>query len=410
MEAPKIKSLNKNECCACEACVAICRKNAITLQKDEQGYLYPVINDESCINCGLCNTVCLYSDKSLLNRAEYVYAATTQNLKTAFESASGGVFAEIARQVISNGGIVFGAAMVQEDNTLVTKHIAITTKSELHFLQGSKYVQSRIGSAYKAVEKALKSNVEVLFSGTPCQVSGLKGYLRKEYANLITVDIICHGVPNEQFFQDYLSMIMKQKKGVIKSFKFRDKTKGWGLTAKYDYAKKSGKIKTALIPFRASSYYDMFINGETYRENCYSCPFACKERVGDLTLGDFWGIKKQHPELMIFAGGVYSEDIGISCVLVNTEKGKYMIERISKQLYMNQSTIEKVAAENHQLICPTSRPRTRDEIMDLYANAGYEAVEKYFQRRVGMKIYYYKLKNSIPKPVKNIIKLILKRS
>ena len=231
----------------------------------------------------------------------------------------------------------------------------------------------------------------------------------KEYKNLYTVDIICHGVPSIKFFQDYINVLIKKLKGTVLDFKFRDKTNGWGLNAKLIYRTSDGKIKNKRIPSGASSYFDMFLKSETYRENCYTCPYATNKRVGDITIGDYWGIQKEHPELMKDAGGNYNDANGISCVLVNNSRGAKLIELINKCINIDVTSFEKVARTNGQLKSPSKCPSTRQKILNIYKEQGYVAIESYFKKRNGLRTQYCYLKNMIPQSIKKSLKKILKK-
>lgn len=400
---------NKNKCCACGACKNACPKQAITMKEDEYGFIYPVINESICIKCGKCKKVCNYQNVNIKQKVEEAYVSAAKDTTLLLKSASGGLFATLAESIVEQGGAVYGVAMSNVEDTLKPKHIRIVDKVSIEKLQGSKYVQSDTGDSYANVLKDLKEKRTVLFSGTPCQIAGLRGYLGKEYENLYLVDIICHGVPNVKFFQDYISILMKKWNGKIVDFKFRDKTNGWGLNAKVVYKDKNNKERIKRIPSGSSSYFDMFLKSETYRENCYSCPYAVSERVGDITLGDYWGIQKEHPELMVDAGGKYSDANGISCVLINNEKGKKILKLLSGRVDINLSTIEKVARQNGQLKHSSICPKTRKEILDIYKENGYLAIESYFKKRNGIRTQYYYLKNMIPQSFKKILKKLIRK-
>ena len=204
----------KNDCCACGACLNICPKQAISMQKDEYGFLYPQIDKGKCIKCGLCLKTCAFQNSELKNIPIKTYAAQSDNTDLK-ESASGGIFASIATNVLREGGVVYGAAMEMENDKLIVRHIAVENDADLIKLQGSKYVQSSTEKIYQDVKKKLNDNRLVLFSGTPCQVDGLNSYLGKTYDNLITIDIICHGVPNNQMFQDYIALLEEKYKDKI---------------------------------------------------------------------------------------------------------------------------------------------------------------------------------------------------
>ena len=192
----------KKNCCGCGACMNVCPKSAIHMEKDEYGFVYPEINIEQCVECGACKRVCAFQNKTTQNKPQRVLAIAGKNDSLVKKSASGGLFATIALAVLEQGGCVYGAVMLHENHKLRIHHVCCETKEELERLQGSKYVQSSLGSIFKDVQEKLKKGKTVLFSGTPCQVDALKSYLRKDYEKLLTVDIICHGVPSEQFFND----------------------------------------------------------------------------------------------------------------------------------------------------------------------------------------------------------------
>lgn len=400
---------NKADCCGCGACFNICPKNAIAMCKDDCGFVYPEINDSLCIGCKKCINVCNYQHDSGLLQPVAEYASAIKDYEVLLKSASGGIFSAAAKKVLDIGGCVFGAAFVKRENSLIPKHIKIETESELSKIQGSKYVQSDTGTTYKEAETELKKGKTVLYSGTPCQIDGLKGFLGRDYDNLFTIDIICHGVPNADFFNDYVKELMNKYGGEIMDFKFRDKTKGWGLNAKVIYTDTSKKEHYKLIPSGASSYFDMFLKSDIYRENCYSCKYARTDRAGDITIGDFWGFQKQHPQLLESAGGNYSDISGISCVLVNTEKGRRLVELLKESVFLDKSSFDKISEGNSQLKHPSVKSAERDTILTLYKDKGYPAVEKYFRHRNGLRTQYYYIKNALPRNLKNTIKKIVKR-
>ena len=391
---------DKKDCCACGACLNICPKQAISMQKDEYGFLYPQIEKGKCIKCGLCLKTCAFQNSELKNIPIKTYAAQSDNTDLK-ESASGGIFASIAANVLREGGVIYGAAMEMENDKLTVRHIAVENDADLIKLQGSKYVQSSTEKIYQDIKKKLNDNRLVLFSGTPCQVDGLNSYLGKTYDNLITIDIICHGVPNNQMFQDYIALLEEKYKDKIIDFKFRDKTKGWGLTAKGYTA----KGYTAIIPANVSSYYYMFLKSYIYRDSCYSCKYACKNRCGDMTIGDYWGIEKAHPEAL--KENEYGLDYknGISCLIVNTEQGIKVLEKYKSGLRLLDSDFEKAAKENGQLNHPSSlNAEKRIIVLNLYKQ-DYKTLE-YSLKNILM---LNKLKKIIPGRLKVFIKKILNK-
>lgn len=397
----------KNNCCSCGACLNICPKHAIIMKGDEYGFVYPFIDESKCIKCGLCKTVCAYQYFNEINTPLEVYAATAKNEQMLIKSASGGIFAAFATKVIKDGGVVFGAAL-DKKTELNCKHIVITNENDITRIQGSKYVHSSIGSTYREAKEYLLAGRRVLFSGTPCQIAGLKSYLGKSYDNLITVDLICHGVPSGRFFKSYLDFLEKKWKAKIFDFKFRDKTKGWGLIGKVSFKTTLGRTDYKFLPCKESSYYSLFLNSEIYRCNCYTCKYASSNRPGDFTIGDYWGIQIEHPEIL---GNKYknkfNDSRGISCIIVNSEKGKAYLELFKDSINLILSTFEKVARHNRQLIEPSSCSLYRNKVLEIYRTQGYSAVDKYFLKRVGIKIYIYKLKRFVPRRFVTVIKKIM---
>ncbi|AEV69373.1 Coenzyme F420 hydrogenase/dehydrogenase, beta subunit C-terminal domain [Acetivibrio clariflavus] len=391
---------DKKDCCACSACMNICPKSAINMVEDEYGFLYPEINEGLCVRCGACLKVCGFQNSELNSVPMNTYVAVSKNTDI-LKSASGGVFASLADAVLRDGGIVYGASMEYIDSKLVPMHISVEKKDELLKLQGSKYVQSSIGMIYSEIKKHLKSGRQVLFSGTPCQVDGLKFFLKEPYENLLLVDIICHGVPSSKFFQAYIEYIEEKKKCKVIDYKFRDKTIGWGLTGKITLENKDGKIKHKIFHCQESSYYTFFLKSYTYRECCYYCKYASPNRTGDITIGDYWGIEKEHPDLLHLNPRVIDKSKGVSCLIVNTLKGKKGLKKYGSGLQLWESSFEKVAKKNKQLNYPSNLDeKKRNLILNLFKDKGYFAVDKLFYKEAGIHIYKAKIKKIIKKFIK----------
>lgn len=399
---------NKENCCACNACLNICPKKAIEMKADKYGFMYPMINEKKCVSCGLCIKVCSFQKNGL---PEYIpletYAAVSKNTDV-LKSASGGIFAGFARKILEEGGVVFGASLEQREGQLVPMHIAVDEESELIKLQGSKYVQSNIGNTYAEVKKQLEKGKKVLFSGTPCQVDGLRGFLKKGYDDLYLMDIICHGVPGAKFFQDYIELLEKKYENKIIDFKFRDKTQGWGLNAKIYFEKSREEKEEVLLPCYQSSYYQLFLESATYRENCYTCKYTSSHRVGDITIGDFWGIEEEHPELLEKNGGILNEKSGVSCLIVNTEKGRKLLMENKENILLVESKYENVEKHNEQLRSPSRRNPKREHVLELYKNKGMGALDQEFEEMLYKKEKLKKLTRIIPDNLKVKIKHILK--
>lgn len=397
---------NKVNCCACGACMNICPKGAITMIEDEYGFLYPEINKELCIKCGVCKKVCAYQNISPTKRPLKAFAAVNKNKEQLMKSASGGVFSALATNVLNKGGVAFGATLTFEDGHAIPKHIAIDHVEQLPLLQGSKYVQSSIGDTYKQAKMYLQEGRLVLFSGTPCQIGGLYGYLGKDYENLITIDVICHGVPNAKMFDDYLqNERIKRKAQLVIGYSFRDKKKGWGMNGRLDLQFADKKVKSFYIPARLASYNTLFLDGDTYRENCYSCKYAGALRPADLTIGDYWGIEVEHPELL--KKKQYEERYGISCILANTDKGIMVCEGINNQI-LAESTFEKVSNKNGQLKEPSRKSIKRDYVLDLYTQNGYRNLDMWFQNSYRRQIMVHSVYNVLPRTIRAKIKRLLK--
>lgn len=319
------------------------------------------------------------------------------------KSASGGIFAGIATEFINDGGVAVGAALIFDGERLNPCHIAVDNLKDLQKLLGSKYVQSKTNEIFPQVKSLLEEKKNVLFSGTPCQIAALKLYLTAEYDNLFTIDLICHGVPSRQMFYDYLDYISKENSKVT-DFVFRDKTKGITFVSKACFSSK-GKKYDKYFQYGENAYYHNFLKGNIYRDCCYECPFARADRVSDLTIGDFWGIEKQHPELFDSARPEFDTEKGISCLLQNTEKGKFLLENYGQGLSLFTSSFDKISKENQQLSSPSVPKGNREQIMNAYKNGGYEEFHRYFVKSVGKKqIIKNKIKKHIPLSVKKLIK------
>ncbi len=385
----------EDNCCACGACVNICPKNAISMKEDKYGFLFPVINSNLCINCKQCKKVCAYQNVTETNKPLKTWVAVSKDKEKLKKSASGGVFYTLANAVIRENGCAVGAAF---DEDFELSHIIADDERTLEKLQGSKYTQSNTGFVFREIKKQLNNNKTVLFSGCPCQVAGLKAYLGKDYCNLITMDLICHGVPSNKAFKDYLKFFQNKKNIKVKKFSFRDKSAGWGIncSAWTDRAKKIRIFSTS------SSYMYYFLHSLTYRKNCYSCKYADSHRAGDITIGDFWGLEKEHPELL--GKNKIDESKGVSVIIANTDKGIDFIKKNRKLFDLYKSSFEKAARGNAQLNRPSRYDARRKDILELYADRGWKAVDERFNKNIGVRKYSGVLKSMIPVRIKRTIK------
>ncbi|MBQ3426306.1 MAG: Coenzyme F420 hydrogenase/dehydrogenase, beta subunit C-terminal domain [Clostridia bacterium] len=376
-------------CCGCGACINICPRDAIGMKECELGFSYPDVDETKCIDCGLCRKVCVFTDKGTgANGEPLVYAAASKSNAVLLSSSSGGIFTELAEAVIDKGGAVFGAAW---DESLSLHHICVDNKSDLAMLRGSKYVQSATENAYRAAKELLDGGRYVCYSGTPCQIAGLKAYLKKDYDKLLTLDIICHGVPSMKMLKDDLSYVAGKKNINVKDIKFRDKSYGWGVLG--SLTGDSSKIK---YHSGTSPYYFYFLNGEIYRDSCYNCRFPAEGRQGDITLGDYWGIRQ---ELAAEMGDV-DIDKGVSCILVNNDKGKRWMSQIKDKLLIAGSDRKSAEKRNKQLTHASVPTPEHNALSDMYKKKGYEAF-----------LYWYKkhYKEHVIGAVKRIIPAKIKR-
>lgn len=388
---------DKKDCCGCGSCMNTCKMNAIQMTDDEYGFSYPVIDKDKCIGCGKCIKACAYQKENEKSLPLLTYAAAAKDEETLKASASGGIFASLAKSVLNADGVVYGCSMENSNNKLIPRHIRVNDIKDLHKLQGSKYVQSIMGNCYSLIKKDLQDGKTVLFSGTPCQVDAVNAYLEnKEYPNLITIDIICHGVPGIKMFQDYIHELEKKVNGKISNISFRDKTNGWGLRGSIDYINSDGKHLKKMIPVNTAAYYKLFLKSEIYRENCYSCKYASNQRISDITIGDYWGIEQQHPEYLVSNGGDINTEKGVSCLIINTANGEKFISDFGTDLLILPSDFEKAAQNNAQLNSPSQCGKNRELILNIYKDGGYSAVEQWYFKQLGFKKYVYMIWNALP--------------
>lgn len=388
----------ENKCCGCGACVVTCPKKAITMKNNQYGFIYPEIDEITCIDCGACKNICAFTKENSHITSDCL-VCVNKDYEQIMNSASGGVFSAIASSFIASGGFVCGATSKFENGIIKVEHVVINTLSELKKLQGSKYVQSNTVNAFKEIKKLLNKGEKVLFSGTPCQVDAIKSMCKKYIGlSLYTVDIICHGVPSQMFFNEYLKEYQKRCKSNLTYLDFRNKRFGWGLTG---ISKFENNVEKLMTP-NTSSYYKYFLDGEIYRPNCYSCPYANQDRVGDITIGDYWGVENLSPEI------VKSMDIsvhnGVSCVIINTVIGHKILDIYGKNLKKHPVEIEKVMIINTQLREPAKHTQKRVWILQTFSKKGYGSIEKSFQRDLLFTKIKKKIKQIFPKPLKNMVK------
>lgn len=350
--------LTNSSCCGCGACVNICNRKAIKMQANEEGFMYPVINNDVCINCELCTKVCpIIKSEEILHAPLFSYASWNKDSRKRFESSSGGTFSVIAEKVLAMGGVVYGASWC---DGLKLKHIGVENKEDLKLLIGSKYLQSDMSFCFSEIKQKLQSNRWVCFCGTPCQVAGLKLFLRKDYEQLITIDFVCHGVPSQKIFDFFISDIEARNNLKLDQYQFRNKKiNGWACNSSSSgLSVKSNKRKNLYFDKAMSSYQSAFMAGKISRESCYSCKFSQKNRCSDFTIGDYWGVKEVFPDMK-------NSSDGVSMLLVNTDKGKLLLDDVKNFIELIDSSYENIAIRNPNLNQSTRRPESRNDLKNV---------------------------------------------
>ena len=359
---------DKSQCCGCEACVQRCPKHCVALVEDAEGSLYPKVDASVCVDCGLCEKVCPVINQSDERQPQAVYAAINPDSDVRQSSSSGGIFSALADAVLSQGGVVFGVCWDKEWR-LVFDYAE--TRDDLYRFRGSKYLQAHVGDAYIKAEQFLKSGRQVLFTGTACQIAGLKKYLRRDYDNLLAVDVICHGAPSPQVWKKYLDeqlRFIEQNRGSryqIESINFRDKTVGW---KNYNFfiglKGADGKVEYFTQPSSQNIFMRGFLRDFYLRPSCYSCPAKSGKSGSDITLGDFWGINQLKPEI--------DDDRGISAVMVNTLRGASWIGSLSLEQY--SMSYDDVCRYNSALVRSVAYPSQRVKFFERYSKESFFAL------------------------------------
>lgn len=361
-----IELKQKQDCCGCGACEQRCPQKCIVLQADEEGFLYPSVDKHTCIGCGLCRQVCPVLCPQLPRLPIQVFAAKNPEEQIRMASSSGGIFTMLAQRTIGQGGVVFGARF---DEKWGVYHDYARTAEGIIAFRGSKYVQSRIGNSYIQVEKFLKEGLNVLFSGTPCQVAGLKRFLRRDYSNLLSVDVACHGVPSPLVWTEYLrkfSSVPKDKSSdtsfQITGISFRNKSAGW----KNFRLQIQAENQTA--PFYETFGQNVYTQGFLYnlylRPSCHACSARSGKSGSDLTLGDYWGISHWHPR--------FDDDKGVGLVLVYSQKGAAIFNDLGANVI--PTTYKQALAGNVVLEKDMAEPGCRSEFWQRFRSEGTDAI------------------------------------
>ena len=342
---------SKSKCTGCMACFNCCPNGAIEIVENAEGFKYTRINEDKCIKCGLCKKICPINKKynEQYKNVEF-YAAFNKNAEDRIKSSSGGIMSLLAKNILQKQGIVYGATL--EDKKV--RHIRIDNIKDLPRIMGSKYLQSEIGDIYRKVKDDLEQNKQVLFTGTPCQIEGLKSYLNEEYDNLLCVSIICHGVPSPRIFEKYINEKEINEKKKIKNINFRDKKDGWhNYSIAYEYTNDKN-----VIPFTSDTYMNAFLSNLILRESCYNCQMRFKNKnTADMIIGDYWGIENVFPEM--------DDNKGISAVIINSEKGKELFEEIKSNIIHKLTNLEDIVKANPCLVDSTKYTKKREKFFDM---------------------------------------------
>ena len=352
------------DCTGCMSCLNACKKGAISVFSDEQGFLRPKIDENICIECGLCRTVCpQLSYQCVSDFKKKIYAAWNYENKVRKNSSSGGIFSALAEQIFLQGGVVFGVVF---DENLDVVHKAVDNCNDLEKIRGSKYVQSNINSTFSEIKKFLKEGKTVLFSGTPCQVAGLYSFLRKRYKNLITVDLACHGVPSPLVYRDFLRYIGKKYNSEVTGVCFRDKSSSW---KSYDVriTLKNGDIYRC--GFIDDPFMLLFLKNFCLRPSCYKCRYSNLNRLGDLTLADFWGYKETYSEDI-------DDDMGISALIINSQAGDKLFQSIKHKIKYFEREEKDISRENLNFLRPSPIPKNYEDFWSDYKIKSFDKIVK----------------------------------
>lgn len=366
---------NKKFCSGCGTCSLSCKLNAIEMKTDSEGFLYPHINQELCANCGKCREICPFVKENKNELTPQVYAAKNSSNETRKNSASGGIFTLLSDYVLKQNGVVYGAVF-GDDMQVV--HIRGMDGEKRDAMRGSKYVQSRLDDIFKQVEQDVKENRNVLFSGTPCQVAGLKAYLGKDYTNLFLCDIVCHGVTSPKIFQEYLSYIEQKHHSKVTEMCFRDKEQGWS-NQKWKMTLQSGE--TLKDNKEVNIYKHLYYSHVIHRPSCHECPYTSTIRQGDISVGDFWGIDNSLPE--------FKDELGVNVLFVNTKKGAYIFEQIKSDMEYKISNLKDCLQP--QLQYPTEKSEEREMFWKKYDKRGFSGIIKIY----GQESIWHKIKRKI---------------
>lgn len=379
-------------CYGCFACYNICPVSAISM-KMNKGFYYPYIDNKKCIGCKLCQKVC-EKQEEIENSTPIKYlAGKSCSSDIVYSSSSGGVFSELAKQVIIEGGSVIGCTSDREK----VFHVVASSKEEIVLFRGSKYVQSNIQNCFKIAKELLKKGA-VLFSGTPCQIAGLKAYLGKEYENLILVDVFCHGVPSPMIFEQYIDWLEQKTNKKVKKYTFRGKYLGWDENFRIQFEDGKEKVGPALI----SSFYRLFLDSKINNYTCSTCKYKSINRCSDLSLGDCWNIEKVTEDHEFYEGA--------TTILVNTDKGQKLISRIScDELKLIHIDRDFIISNNTGALTNNKNEENENILIEEWNEKGYSFINKYYLTKYRKKLVVNRIGSLFSPKFKQIIKKAYKK-
>lgn len=383
----KVVPFAKNECCGCTVCYDVCPVSAISLKIDNEGFVYPDVDDNKCIKCGLCSKVCAFGNRKLEEKSDKLpttVVAKHVDKDTRMKGSSGSIFIAVSDYILDNGGSVYGCVLNDEFKAV---HMRATTKETRDLMCRSKYVQSDIKGIFPQIENDLAEKRMVLFSGTACQVDSLHSYLKykkSDVSKLYTIDLICHGVPSPKMYEDYFKWSEKKHNGKITDFSFRDKeARGWNSHFESFVINNKKYVK--------GIYRELFYTNCPLRPSCYNCKYVSVNRYSEITIGDAWGIKKNLPHLY--------DDTGVSTVIINNDKGKELFEKIKSCFEYENVSLELLLQPNLQ---HASQPKKdREQFWKTYEQGGIDLLIK--------KYAPYSIVNRLFRKIKFIIKKKIKK-
>lgn len=336
----------RKQCTGCRACEKMCKKNAIEMVADEKGFLYPKVNYKKCIECGLCKLRCPINNEEKENDIK-AYAAFNKNQEIRENSSSGGVFTVFAEYFLDKGGVVFGVGF---DEEFKAENVKVENKGDLKKLRGAKYLQSNTKDTYLEAKKLLEEGKKVYYSGTPCQIEGLYSYLGKQYENLITQDLICHGVPSPKVWEEYL----KYKGKKIKDIRFRSKEKCTWENYELSFTYEDGKES---INHNKDVYMNLFLKDVILRDSCYNCKFKKENRMSDITLADFWGIDEVEKG--------FNDKRGTSLLILNSAKAKDLVEKLRDKIELKEVDLKKAIKHNKSMVSSVKKHEKSNEVFKM---------------------------------------------